>query len=201
MSLAGPVAHLRAQTRAVGDFAGKLDRRRLVWRLPGRAGHDGTGADRAALAMLASVVTTFAGLVADLLQLWTGIQGRRVMRSCWRGWTGPRQARRWRASMCWRGWAIFRTRRYAVAGNAWFARPCGTHDGSACRRGLTFGAMLVDPNHPFFRPLCACCPVVLLLLGGVFEASTGRPSGRSCLGRPIHLFVAPFVTGAAATGS
>ena len=35
---------------------------------------------RVPLHMLASVVTTFAGLIADPVQLWTGIHKRRVMR-------------------------------------------------------------------------------------------------------------------------
>ena len=81
MSLAGPVAHLRAQTRAVEDFAlGSWIGGVWYGAFPAELGTTELVLTGAALAMLASVVTTFAGLVADPLQLWTGIHRRRVMR-------------------------------------------------------------------------------------------------------------------------
>ena len=81
MSLAGSVAHLRAQTRAVEDFAlGSWIGGVWYGAFPAELGTTELVLTGAALAMLASVVTTFAGLVADPLQLWTGIHRRRVMR-------------------------------------------------------------------------------------------------------------------------
>lgn len=81
ISLTGPVAHLRAQTRAVEDFAlGSWIGGVWYGAFPAELGTTELVLTGAALAMLASVVTTFAGLVADPLQLWTGIHRRRVMR-------------------------------------------------------------------------------------------------------------------------
>lgn len=81
LSLAGPVADMRAQDRAIDDFLLGRGLGRL-WHGAFPARHDGlqlllTGA---VLAVIASVVTTFAGLVADPLQVWTGTHRRRIRR-------------------------------------------------------------------------------------------------------------------------
>ena len=55
--------------------------------------------------------------------------------------------------------------------------------------------MLVDPNHPFFRPLCVriLC-VVLTLAWAAFEASTGAVFWAILFGAAgVYLFVALFV--------
>ncbi|MBB1493187.1 MULTISPECIES: DUF6635 family protein [unclassified Paracoccus (in: a-proteobacteria)] len=81
ISLAGPVAHLRAQAQAIEDFAlGSWIGRMWYGAFPTElstaelffAGLFLTGA--------ASLVTTFAGLLADPIQLWTGIHRRRLSR-------------------------------------------------------------------------------------------------------------------------
>lgn len=81
VSLAEPVARMRAQSRAVedfmlGDWAGGM------WY--GLFPADLSGIELAltifVLAVLSSLVTTFAGLIADPVQLWTGIHQRRLTR-------------------------------------------------------------------------------------------------------------------------
>ena len=75
------ITDVRAQTRAVEDFAlGSWIGGVWYGAFPAELGTTELVLTGAALAMLASVVTTFAGLVADPLQLWTGIHRRRVMR-------------------------------------------------------------------------------------------------------------------------
>lgn len=81
LSLAGPVAEMRAQDRAIDDFLLGRGLGRL-WHGAFPARHDGlqlllTGA---VLAVIASVVTTFAALVADPLQVRTGTHRRRIRR-------------------------------------------------------------------------------------------------------------------------
>lgn len=81
ISLAGPVAHLRAQAQAVQDFAlGSWAGGMWYGAFPTELSTLELVLTGVVLAMLASVVTTFAGLIADPVQLWTGIHKRRVMR-------------------------------------------------------------------------------------------------------------------------
>ncbi|MDF3853973.1 DUF6635 family protein [Paracoccus sp. P2] len=81
ISLAGPVAHLRAQVQAIEDFAlGSWAGRMWYGAFPRELSSVDLVLTGAVLAMLASVLTTFAGLVADPVQLWTGIHKRRVLR-------------------------------------------------------------------------------------------------------------------------
>ncbi len=81
ISLAGPVAHLRAQAQAVQDFAlGSWAGGMWYGAFPTELSTFEVVLTGTVLAMLASVVTTFAGLIADPVQLWTGIHKRRVMR-------------------------------------------------------------------------------------------------------------------------
>lgn len=81
ISLAGPLADLRAQTRAIEDFAlGNWAGRMWYGAFPVELSTPELVLTGAVLAMLASVLTTFAGLIADPVQLWTGIHHRRLMR-------------------------------------------------------------------------------------------------------------------------
>ena len=81
ISLAGPVAHLRAQAQAVQDFAlGSWVGGMWYGAFPTELSTFEVVLTGTVLAMLASVITTFAGLIADPVQLWTGIHKRRVMR-------------------------------------------------------------------------------------------------------------------------
>lgn len=81
ISLAGPLAELRAHATAVGDFLlGDMLGRAWYWAFPVELSPwqvIGTGI---ALAVAGSLVTTFAGLIADPVQLWTGIHRRRTLR-------------------------------------------------------------------------------------------------------------------------
>ncbi len=80
-SLAGPLADLRAQTRAIENFAlGSWAGRMWYGAFPVELSTPELVLTGAALAILASVLTTFAGLIADPVQLWTGIHHRRLMR-------------------------------------------------------------------------------------------------------------------------
>ncbi|MBU3028545.1 DUF6635 family protein [Paracoccus marinaquae] len=81
ISLAGPVAELRAQSRAIEDFA--------LGSGLGRLWNGWFPAEPTALQILvtgilltvaASLVTAFAGILADPVQRWTGIHRRRLMR-------------------------------------------------------------------------------------------------------------------------
>lgn len=81
LSLAGPLADLRAQTRAIEGFAlGNWAGRMWYGAFPVELSMSELILTGAVLAMLASVLTTFAGLIADPVQLWTGIHQRRLMR-------------------------------------------------------------------------------------------------------------------------
>ena len=81
ISLAGPIAHLQAQAQAVRDFAlGSWAGRMWYWAFPAELSTAKLVLTGIGLAILASVMTTFAGLIADPVQLWTGIHRRRVMR-------------------------------------------------------------------------------------------------------------------------
>lgn len=81
ISLAGPLAEMRARAQAIDDFllgnwAGG------VWYgvFPRDLGMTEVVLTGVALAVVASVVTTFAGLIADPLQLAAGTHRRRIMR-------------------------------------------------------------------------------------------------------------------------
>lgn len=81
ISLAGPVAEMRARQHAIDDFVLGSGLGRL-WNgmfpvEPSAAQVMLTGV---VLAACASVVTAFAGLLADPVQLWTGVHRRRLMR-------------------------------------------------------------------------------------------------------------------------
>jgi hypothetical protein len=81
MSLAGPVADLRAQAAAIAHFPlgqglgriyyGVVSTTPSPWQL---------GLTAVVLALLASVVTTFAGVIADPLQVLSGTHRRRLSR-------------------------------------------------------------------------------------------------------------------------
>ncbi|MFT4012188.1 MAG: hypothetical protein QM682_02075 [Paracoccus sp. (in: a-proteobacteria)] len=81
LSLAGPVAEMRAQSQAIegfalGSWAGGIWYGIFPTRLsPGQVVLTG-----AALSVLSSLVTTFAGLIADPLQVVCGTHRRRLMR-------------------------------------------------------------------------------------------------------------------------
>lgn len=80
-SLAGPLADLRAQSTAIGDFPlGETLGRAWYGVFPVALGPwqvIGTGI---VLAVAGSLVTTFAGLIADPVQVWTGTHRRRILR-------------------------------------------------------------------------------------------------------------------------
>jgi hypothetical protein len=81
ISLAGPIAELRARTRAIEDFAlGSWVGRLWYGAFPAQLSALEVVLTGVALAVLASVATTFAGLIADPLQLATGTHRRRIMR-------------------------------------------------------------------------------------------------------------------------
>ncbi|CAM3298372.1 hypothetical protein SAMN04488021_10760 [Paracoccus aminovorans] len=81
ISLAGPVAQLRAQAQAVEDFAlGSWVGRMWYGAFPTQLSTLDLVLTGVVLAVLASVVTTFAGLVADPLQRASGTHRRRIMR-------------------------------------------------------------------------------------------------------------------------
>lgn len=81
LSLAGPIADLRAQASAIAGFP-LGERLGGVWYGMFPASHSAGQLVLTALvlSMIASVVTTFAGLVADPLQAWAGVHDRRLMR-------------------------------------------------------------------------------------------------------------------------
>lgn len=81
MSLAEPVARLRAQTRAIEDFAlGSWVGRMWYGAFPAELSTAQLLLTGLLLTVAASLVTTFAGLLADPVQLWTGIHRRRLAR-------------------------------------------------------------------------------------------------------------------------
>ena len=81
ISLAGPLAEIRAHATAVNDFLlGNTLGRAWYWAFPVELSPwqvIGTGV---ALAAAGSLVTTFAGLIADPVQVWTGTHRRRILR-------------------------------------------------------------------------------------------------------------------------
>lgn len=81
ISLAGPLAAIRAHATAVNDFLlGDTLGRAWYWAFPMQLSPwqvIGTGI---ALAVAGSLVTTFAGLVADPVQVWAGTHRRRILR-------------------------------------------------------------------------------------------------------------------------
>ncbi|MEE2860022.1 MAG: DUF6635 family protein [Pseudomonadota bacterium] len=81
ISLAGPMAQMRAHGAAVRDFAlGDTLGRAWYWAFPVELSPLTVVATGVALAVAGSLVTTFAGLIADPVQLWTGIHRRRLSR-------------------------------------------------------------------------------------------------------------------------
>ena len=81
MSLAGPVAQLRAQTQAIEDFAlGNWAGRMWYGVFPTELSTAELVLTGLLLAAAGSLVTTFAGLLADPVQLWTGTHRRRLTR-------------------------------------------------------------------------------------------------------------------------
>lgn len=81
ISLAGPVAHLRAQAQAIEDFAlGSWIGRMWYGLFPAELSTAELLLAGLLLTGAASLVTTFAGLLADPVQLWTGIHHRRLRR-------------------------------------------------------------------------------------------------------------------------
>ena len=81
ISLAGPVAQLRAQAQAIEDFAlGGWMGRMWYGAFPTQFSTLDLLLTGLVLAVLASVVTTFAGLIADPLHWLSGTQRRRLMR-------------------------------------------------------------------------------------------------------------------------
>ncbi|MGR3418331.1 DUF6635 family protein [Paracoccus sp. (in: a-proteobacteria)] len=81
MTLAGPVARMRAEAEALRDFT-LGSRLGGVWYsvFPVELSPWQVVATGLALAITASLVTTFAGLIADPIQLVTGTHRRRLMR-------------------------------------------------------------------------------------------------------------------------
>ncbi|MTH77142.1 DUF6635 family protein [Paracoccus aestuariivivens] len=81
LSLAEPVAQMRAQSRAIEEFAlGGWAGQMWYGLFPTQLSTVELVFTTIALSVGASVVTTFAGLIADPVQLWTGIHKRRLMR-------------------------------------------------------------------------------------------------------------------------
>lgn len=81
LSLAGPVAEMRAQAQAVQDFAlGSWAGGVWYGLFPASLSPWEVLLTGVVLAVLASLVTTFAGLIADPIQLWTGTHARRLLR-------------------------------------------------------------------------------------------------------------------------
>lgn len=80
-SLASPVAQFRAQTQAIEDFAlGSWAGRMWYGAFPTELSLSEILLTGLLLAGVASLMTTFAGLLADPVQLWTGIHRRRLTR-------------------------------------------------------------------------------------------------------------------------
>lgn len=81
ISLAGPLAQLRAHGTAVQDFwLGESLGRAWYWAFPVALSPWQVIATGVVLAILAALATTFAGLIADPVQLATGTHRRRLMR-------------------------------------------------------------------------------------------------------------------------
>ena len=81
ISIMGPVAQLRAQAQAIEDFAlGSWLGRMWYGAFPPELSPAELLFTGLLLTGAASLVTTFAGLLADPIQLWTGIHRRRLSR-------------------------------------------------------------------------------------------------------------------------
>jgi hypothetical protein len=81
ISLAGPLAEIRAHATAVDDFLlGNTLGRAWYWAFPVQLSPWEVVLTGVALAVMGSLVTTFAGLIADPVQLWAGTHRRRIMR-------------------------------------------------------------------------------------------------------------------------
>lgn len=81
ISLAGPLAEIRAHATAVSDFLlGDALGRAWYWAFPVQLSPWQVILTGVALAVAGSLVTTFAGLIADPIQLWAGTHRRRVLR-------------------------------------------------------------------------------------------------------------------------
>lgn len=81
ISLAGPLAEMRAHATAVSDFMlGDRLGRAWYWAFPVELSPWTVVLTGIALAVAGSLVTTFAGLIADPVQVWTGTHRRRILR-------------------------------------------------------------------------------------------------------------------------
>lgn len=81
ISLAGPLAEMRAHSTAVSDFLlGDRLGRAWYWAFPVELSPWEVILTGVALAVIGSLVTTFAGLVADPVQVLTGTHCRRILR-------------------------------------------------------------------------------------------------------------------------
>lgn len=81
ISLAGPVAQMRAHAQAVDDFfLGNWAGRAWYGVFPNHLSVFEVVATGVVLTIFASLVTTFAGVIADPFQRWTGVHRRRLMR-------------------------------------------------------------------------------------------------------------------------
>lgn len=81
ISLAGPLAEMRAHSTAVRDFLlGDTLGRAWYWAFPVSLSPWEVILTGVALAVVGSLITTFAGLVADPVQVMTGTHRRRILR-------------------------------------------------------------------------------------------------------------------------
>ena len=81
ISLASPLAEIRAHSTAVSDFMlGDTLGRAWYWAFPVELSPWQVILTGIALAVAGSLVTTFAGLIADPVQVWTGTHRRRILR-------------------------------------------------------------------------------------------------------------------------
>ena len=81
LSLAGPLAEMRAHATAVNDFLlGDRLGRAWYWAFPVELSPWEVVLTGLALAVIGSLVTTFAGLLADPVQVLTGTHRRRILR-------------------------------------------------------------------------------------------------------------------------
>ena len=81
ISLAGPMAQMRAESAALRDFAlGETLGRVWYWAFPVELSPMYVIATGVVLALIGSVVTTFGGVIADPVQRATGIHQRRLSR-------------------------------------------------------------------------------------------------------------------------
>lgn len=81
VSLAGPLAQSRAHATAVADFLlGDRLGAAWYWAFPVTLSPWQVVGTGLVLAVIGSLVTTFAGLIADPVQVWTGAHSRRILR-------------------------------------------------------------------------------------------------------------------------